>query len=171
MISRIDYRREIDRVYSEADDRETRWNSVEQVVNSIAEYESSAKKPSLTDFLDRLLLGDQNLDSEKDKQLQKNAIALMTIHSSKGLEFPEVYIVGLEEEILPHHRSLMDDEAGVEEERRLCYVAVTRAQERLTLSLPLTRLKWGKPRDTMPSRFLYELIGQAEHPNYKGQTQ
>ena len=158
----------MDRVYTDPNERESRWNSVEQVVNAIAEYESSNRKGSLTDFLDRLLLGDQDVDNEKEKQLQKNAIALMTIHSSKGLEFPEVFLVGMEEQILPHHRSLADDEAGVEEERRLCYVAVTRAQERLTLSLPLTRLKWGKARDTMPSRFLYELTGQAEHPNYKG---
>ena len=168
LISKVDYRSEIERIYTDPNERESRWNSVEQVVNAIAEYEASAKKKSLTDFLDRLLLGDQNVDDEKEKQLRKNAIALMTIHASKGLEFPEVYLVGMEEEILPHHRSLMDDEAGVEEERRLCYVAVTRAQERLTLSLPLTRLKWGKARDTMPSRFLYELIGQVEHPNYKG---
>ena len=168
LISKINYRSELERVYTDPNERESRWNSVEQVVNAIAEYEASSSKKSLTDFLDRLLLGDQEVDNEKEKQLQQNAIAMMTIHSSKGLEFPEVYLVGMEEEILPHHRSLMDDEAGVEEERRLCYVAVTRAQERLTLSLPLTRLKWGKARDTMPSRFLYELIGQAEHPNYKG---
>ena len=86
----------------------------------------------------------------------------MTIHSAKGLEFPEVYLVGLEEGILPHHRSIEGDEVGVEEERRLCYVAVTRAKERLTLSLALSRLKWGKPHATIPSRFLFELTGQAE---------
>jgi DNA helicase-2/ATP-dependent DNA helicase PcrA len=73
-------------------------------------------------------------------------------------------MVGLEEGILPHHRSLADNEAGVEEERRLCYVGVTRARERLTLSLPLTRMKWGKPRDAIPSRFLYEMTGRAESP-------
>ena len=166
LIDAVDYRSELSRIYSDPNERESRLNSVEQVINAIAEYESTAKKKSLTDFLDRLLLGDQEVDDEKEKQLQKNAIALMTIHSSKGLEFPEVYLVGMEEQILPHHRSLENDEAGVEEERRLCYVAVTRAQERLSLSLSLTRLKWGKPRDSKPSRFLYELIGQADHPNH-----
>ncbi|MEM9410160.1 MAG: UvrD-helicase domain-containing protein [Planctomycetota bacterium] len=166
LIQAINYRGELDRVYTDPNERESRWNSVEQVVNALAEYETSKPKGSLTDFLDRVLLGDQDMDDEKDKQLQKNAIALMTVHSSKGLEFPEVYIVGMEEGIMPHHRSLEDDEAGVEEERRLCYVAVTRAQERLTMSMSLTRLKWGKPRDSLPSRFLYELIGQAEHPNH-----
>ena len=162
MVSSINYRSEIDRLYSQAEDRAARWSSVEQVINAIADYESTANKPSMTDFLDRVLTGDQDMDDEKEKQLQKNAIALMTIHSAKGLEFPEVYMVGMEEGILPHHRSLENDEAGVEEERRLCYVAVTRAEERLTLSLSLSRLKWGKPHATMPSRFLYELTGQAE---------
>jgi ATP-dependent exoDNAse (exonuclease V) beta subunit len=71
----------------------------------------------------------------------------------------------LEEGLLPHRRSLDEDESTVEEERRLCYVGVTRAQERLTLSLALTRRKWGKPRETQPSRFLFELIGQADHPH------
>ena len=91
---------------------------------------------------------------------------LMTMHSAKGLGFPEVYIVGMEEGILPHHRSLEDDEAGVPEERRLCYVGVTRAEERLTMSMCLTRKKWGKARETQPSRFLYELTDQADNPNY-----
>jgi DNA helicase II / ATP-dependent DNA helicase PcrA len=113
------------------------------------------------------------MGDEKDKQLAKNAVALMTLHSAKGLEFPHVYMVGLEEGILPHHRSLKVDSNDVEEERRLCYVGVTRAQERLTLSLSLTRLKWGKPRDTIPSRFLYEIMGQADQvgasPPYKPQ--
>ena len=165
LIDAVDYRGEIERVYKDPNERESRLNSVEQVVNALAEYESTTPKPTMTDFIDRLTIGDQELEDEKEKQLQKNAIALMTIHSAKGLEFPEVYIVGLEENILPHHRSLADDEAGVEEERRLCYVAVTRAQERLSLSLSLTRLKWGKPHATLPSRFLYELIGQSEPAN------
>jgi DNA helicase-2/ATP-dependent DNA helicase PcrA len=166
LIDRINYKSEIDRLYAEPEDRETRWNVVEQVVNSLSDYESQAKKPSMTTFLDRLLLGDQDANSDKEKQLKKNAIALMTMHAAKGLEFPEVYIVGMEEGILPHHRSLENDEAGVPEERRLCYVGVTRAEERLTLSMSLTRKKWGKERETMPSRFLYELTDQADNPNY-----
>ena len=166
MISSIRYRSEVERIYTEPDDRESRWSVVEQIVNSLGEYERAAVKPRLHDFLDKLLLGEQDANDEKEKQLKKNAIALMTMHSAKGLEFPEVYIVGLEEGILPHHRSLEDD-ASVDEERRLCYVGVTRAEERLTLSMSLTRMKWGKPRDTVPSRFLYELTGKADHPNYK----
>ena len=167
LIDSIRYRNEIERIYSEPEERESRWAVVEQMVNALGEYEQSTRKPTLGDFLDKLMLGEQDAEDEKEKQLKKNAIVLMTMHSAKGLEFPEVYIVGLEEGILPHHRSLLDDEAGVPEERRLCYVGVTRAEERLTLSMSLTRMKWGKSRDTIPSRFLYELTGKADHPNYK----
>ncbi|MCL2347537.1 MAG: AAA family ATPase, partial [Planctomycetaceae bacterium] len=67
----------------------------------------------------------------------------------------------------PHHRSVSsDDPLAVDEERRLCYVGVTRAQLRLTLTLALARRKWGELRPTIPSRFLYEITGQAENPNY-----
>jgi DNA helicase-2/ATP-dependent DNA helicase PcrA len=164
LISEIGYEAELQRLYNDANEFQSRWDAVQEVVNALAAYEAKTKKPSLADFLDELVLGDRDMDNDKEKQLQRNAIALMTLHSAKGLEFPQVYLVGLEEGILPHHRSLADDEAGVEEERRLCYVGVTRARERLTLSLPLTRMKWGKPRDTIPSRFLYEMTGQAESP-------
>ncbi len=166
LITTIRYRTELDRIYAEPDEREARWSVVEQIVTALGQYEESASKPNLGDFLDRLLLGEQDANDEKEKQLKKNAIALMTMHSAKGLEFPEVYIVGLEEGILPHHRSLESD-SSIDEERRLCYVGVTRAEERLTMSMSLTRMKWGKPRDTKPSRFLYELTGKAEHPNYQ----
>jgi DNA helicase-2/ATP-dependent DNA helicase PcrA len=74
-------------------------------------------------------------------------------------------MAGLEEGILPHHRSVKTDGTAIEEERRLCYVGVTRAQERLTLSMALSRMKWGRPRETVPSRFLWEIIGRADNPH------
>lgn len=166
LIETVNYRSEIERLYDDPKEKQSRWAGVEQVINALGIYEKEKKKPNMTEFLDRLMLGDQDANDEKEKQLKKNAIVLMTLHSAKGLEFPEVYMVGLEEGILPHHRSLEEDGEGVEEERRLCYVGVTRAEERLTLSLSLSRMKWGKPRDTQPSRFLYELTNKAEHPNY-----
>jgi len=162
LITEIDYQAEIRRLYHDPQEQEVRWQAVEEVVNALAIYEEAAAKPTLGDFLDEVALGQQDMGDDKEKQLARNAVALMTLHSAKGLEFPHVYMVGLEEGILPHHRSLKADSDDVDEERRLCYVGITRAQERLTLSLSLTRMKWGKPRDTIPSRFLYEIMGQAE---------
>ena len=75
---------------------------------------------------------------------------------------PSLWMVGLEEGLLPHIRSLNDGLQAIDEERRLCYVGVTRARKRLSLSLCLTRMKWGKTKPCRPSRFLYELTGQAE---------
>ena len=161
LIAEIGYEKELQRIYSDPNEQQARWQSVEEVVNALGIYEKGAKRPTLGGFIDEVTLGQQEMGDEKEKQLAKNAVALMTLHSAKGLEFPHVYMVGLEEGILPHHRSLAGGD-DVEEERRVCYVGVTRAQERLTLSLSLTRMKWGKPRDTIPSRFLFEIMGQAE---------
>ena len=90
-------------------------------------------------------------------------VKLMTLHSAKGLEFPQVYMVGMEEGLLPHYRSVKSDEIAIEEERRLCYVGITRAEKRLTLSLALSRRKWGKSHPTEASRFLFEITGQADN--------
>jgi DNA helicase-2/ATP-dependent DNA helicase PcrA len=164
LISAIDYEGELARLYHDTDERQTRLDAVQEVVNALASYETKTRKPTLLGFLDEVALGDRDFDNEKEKQLARNAIALMTVHSAKGLEFPHVYMVGMEEGILPHRRSLKMGDGAVEEERRLCYVGVTRAEDRLTLSFPLTRMKWGKPRETIPSRFLYELTGRADNP-------
>jgi DNA helicase-2/ATP-dependent DNA helicase PcrA len=162
LLAEIGYEAELKRLYTDPEEQQARWATVEEIVNALGAYERTAKKASLAGFLDEVLLGERDVEPDKEKQLARNAAALMTIHAAKGLEFPHVYIVGLEEGILPHHRSVNGEGDDVEEERRLCYVGMTRAQERLTLSLSLTRLKWGKPRDTIPSRFLYEITGQAE---------
>ena len=164
LLDEIRYQSELARLYPDPDERESRENAVEELINALAAYENEAARPSLQAFLDEVTLGDRVFDNQKDQALQRNALVLMTLHSAKGLEFPHVYLVGMEEGILPHHRSLGEDERGVDEERRLCYVGVTRAQDELTLSFPRTRMKWGKARDTVPSRFLYELTGQADNP-------
>ena len=164
-IDSIHYRREINRLYPNAEEATARIGSLEEVINAIAEYESDSSKPELGDFLSKVTLEGREFGSPKEKDLQRNAVSLMTYHSAKGLEFPFVYMVGMEEGVLPHRRSLMDGADGVDEERRLCYVGVTRAQDELSLCLPMSRFKWGKARPTFPSRFLYEVTGQADNPN------
>ena len=103
---------------------------------------------------------------EKDEESDSNeAVQLMTLHAAKGLEFNEVYLAGFEEESLPHHQSMDDD--GIEEERRLAYVGITRARERLTISHAKTRQKFGEVQHCDSSRFLFELpetdLEGAEH--------
>jgi DNA helicase II / ATP-dependent DNA helicase PcrA len=165
LISDLKYRQEIERLYTDADEAVMRIGSLEAVLNAVAQYESSSDQPSLDQFLTSVTLSGREYGSSKEKNAAKNAVSLMTYHSAKGLEFPNVYMVGMEEGVLPHRRSITEDATSVDEERRLCYVGVTRAQDELTLTLPLSRFKWGKARPTYPSRFLYELTGQADNPN------
>ncbi len=168
LIADTGYEAELTRLYPDPNERQSRLAAVEEVVNAVAQYELGKESVSLGDFLDEVTLGEREFGDTKDKQLSRNAIALLTMHASKGLEYPHVYIVGLEEGILPHHRTLKAEaKDDIDEERRLCYVGITRAMEKLTLSLALTRMKWGKPRDSQPSRFLYEIIGQADNPRAK----
>jgi DNA helicase-2/ATP-dependent DNA helicase PcrA len=168
VIDRTGYLRQLDASYPDPLERETRVAALEEIVNAAASYQQESAEPSLRDFLDDIALGPRDNSDDKENQLQRDAIALMTLHSAKGLEFPHVYLVGMEEGILPHKRSLDLEGAAIDEERRLCYVGVTRAEERLTLSLTLSRRKWGKSRDTIPSRFLYEMTGQAESGKRQG---
>jgi DNA helicase-2/ATP-dependent DNA helicase PcrA len=164
LIQQIGYRDEIARISKEPDEEQSRWQAVEDVVNSLAAHERKSEQPDLREFLDEITLSGRETERDKESQLARNAIALMTLHSAKGLEFPQVYLVGMEEGLLPHHRSIDGDGASgpaIDEERRLCYVGITRAQDRLTMTLALSRMKWGKPRPSQPSRFLFELTGQA----------
>ncbi len=165
LIAEIRYADDLIRQYPDPDERQSREASIEEVVNAVAEYEADTQHPTFADFLADALLAGKEFGSPKEKTLQRNSVALMTYHSAKGLEFPIVYMVGMEEGVLPHRRSIAENSDDVEEERRLCYVGVTRAEDELKLSLPLERMKWGKPRPTFPSRFLYEMTGQADNPN------
>lgn len=163
VLKQTGYRGEVDRAYPDPNERDARIASLEEIVNAAANYQQYSREPTLQGFLDDIAVGTRDSSDDKENQLQNNAIALMTLHSAKGLEFPHVYMVGMEEGILPHKRSVEAEGDSIDEERRLCYVGVTRAQEQLTLSFALTRRKWGKPRETIPSRFLYEMTGQAEN--------
>jgi DNA helicase II / ATP-dependent DNA helicase PcrA len=122
-----------------------------ELVGVAREYEETAAEPSLSEFLQQIsLYSDQDALSE-----EQSLVTLMTLHNAKGLEFRAVFLVGMEEGIFPHFRSL--EEQGVEEERRLCYVGLTRAQERLTLTHAASRSLWGARGYNLPSRFVDEL--------------
>ena len=97
-------------------------------------------------------------DDDPAEEGERRSVTLMTLHSAKGLEFPRVYLVGLEEGLLQHRRSIIED--GVEEERRLMYVGITRAQTHLTLCHTLARSRFGRGEESLPSRFLFELKGE-----------
>lgn len=165
LLERTQYMDEVRRLYDNPDERESRSNSLQEVVNAVAAYEDRESSPSLSDFLSETALAGREMGSEKDKAAARNAVWLLTLHAAKGLEFPVVYMVGMEDGILPHHRSVAGEDEQIAEERRLCYVGITRAQETLTLSMCLARRKWGQLRPTTPSRFLYEITGKADNPN------
>jgi ATP-dependent DNA helicase UvrD/PcrA len=163
LVARVDYRAEIERVYKTAGDVQARWESIEELVNAVALYESRSKSPSLLGFLEDTTLAARDDQPDKgEKEKKAHAVTLMTLHSAKGLEFPHVYMVGMEEGLLPHARSVADGSRNIDEERRLCYVGVTRARETLALSFCRTRMKWGKARSQIPSRFLMEMRGETE---------
>lgn len=175
LVREIRYKDELIKLYPNAADQESRWAAVEEVVNAAGEYSrreaEKGHRATIAGFLQEIALTGDELGQDKEEKLERDAVALMTLHAAKGLEFREVYMVGMEEGTLPHHRSIAEPGAAVDEERRLCYVGVTRAQRRLTLTLALNRMKWGKSRPTIPSRFLYELTGGADNPNYQAAIQ
>jgi DNA helicase-2/ATP-dependent DNA helicase PcrA len=113
--------------------------------------------PNLPDFLENVALVEQEYHSDKQENSEKkNAITLMTLHAAKGLEFPIVFMIGMEEGLFPHSRALMD-KAELEEERRLCYVGMTRAKEKLYLTYARRRLFFGQRNTNTVSRFVLEL--------------
>ena len=136
-----------------SEEAEGRIENLMELVSAAREYESRHPEPSLGGFVDQLSL----LSDVDEEAGAKNArVVMMTMHSAKGLEFPVVVISGLEEGLFPHSRS-SDDEVELEEERRLCYVAITRAQRRLVLTSAARRRVFGDYQSTEPSRFVDEI--------------
>jgi DNA helicase II / ATP-dependent DNA helicase PcrA len=131
---------------------QNRIGNLDELLNAAAD--ASQRGESLRDFLDHAALV-----SDADAVDERAPVSLLTMHNAKGLEFPIVFIAGLEEGLFPHSRSLLDSESAMEEERRLCYVAMTRAQRRLYLSRALYRRRFGggAAERTLPSRFLKEV--------------
>ena len=105
LIHEIGYRQEIVRLYPEVADQESRWQAVEEVVNALGSYARRAKEPTISGFLQDIALTTSDQDRDKESKLERDAVVLMTLHAAKGLEFPEVYMVGMEEGTLPHARS------------------------------------------------------------------
>ncbi len=141
---------------------ESRVENLKEMLSVTEEFavkcERNGEEPTLENFLaDVALVADID-----DAELGKEAVTLMTLHSAKGLEFPDVFLVGMEEGIFPHSRTLMD-ENEIEEERRLCYVGITRAEKHLFLSNARTRTIYGRTQYYTPSRFLQEVPRNLVH--------
>jgi DNA helicase-2/ATP-dependent DNA helicase PcrA len=136
-----------------SEDSEARIENLAELVSAAREYEGRDPEPSLTGFVDQLSLLS---DVDEEAGARDAHVWLMTLHSAKGLEFPTVIMAGLEEGLFPHSRS-QDDEEELEEERRLCYVGMTRARQRLVLTGAARRRIFGEYQASEPSRFIDEL--------------
>ena len=134
------------------DEAKDRIENIKELLSDMEEFESDNEIASLGDYLEKVALISE-VDNLTESQ---EAVVLMTLHSAKGLEFPVVFLAGLEEEYLPHSRS-MGDEEEVAEERRLCYVGITRAEERLFLTHASARTIYGRFQSRLPSRFLADI--------------
>ncbi|NKB70264.1 MAG: DNA helicase PcrA [Candidatus Latescibacteria bacterium] len=139
---------------------EARRQNVEQLQAFISEYAQNNEEATLTSFLEETALMTPQDDAEADAETAKGGITLMTLHSAKGLEYPLVFICGLEEKLFPTLRAI-DEEAAdpqaIEEERRLFYVGITRAERRLYITYARLRYTYGNLVETLPSRFLEEI--------------
>src|SRR2546429_1594019 len=132
-----------------------RLENLQELVGVAREYQENAEEPSLSHFLQEI-----SLYSDQDAMRgEESLVTLMTLHNAKGLEFRAVFMIGMEEGIFPHSRSI--EEQGVEEERRLCYVGMTRAKERLVLTHAVARSLYGLRDFKLPSRFLDELPAEG----------
>ncbi len=152
LIKEIGYLDDLRRTCKTPEEGLGRENNVNEMIKSFEEYQSRSVE-GLRGFLDEMSLRQEREDEEDD--LKGPGVTLITLHAAKGLEFPHVYLIGLEEGVLPHDRSKM--EGTVDEERRLLYVGITRARESLALTWCGHRIKWGSPAPCTPSSFIKEL--------------
>ena len=132
---------------------QNRVENIEELINAVIEYEQNVPEPTLSDYLENVAL---TADIDAMETDTTDMVTLMTLHSAKGLEFPFVFIVGMEEGYLPHGRSL-DTQAELEEERRLCYVGITRAMEQLYLLHASSRRTFRETEYRVQSRFISEI--------------
>jgi DNA helicase-2/ATP-dependent DNA helicase PcrA len=144
------------------DEAESRLENINELYNAVYKFQEDNEDSSLEGFLSNASLA-SDLDSLQEGE---KAVSLMTLHSAKGLEFPIVFLVGLEQGLFPHNRSLRDA-LELEEERRLCYVGITRAQEQLFITHARERFFWGTRDSFPPSQFLQELPADLITSNIK----
>ena len=137
----------------DTDEARSRVENIQEFLGAVEEYCKSTENPTLEDYLENVALV-TDLDQAED--MGKGYVTLMTLHASKGLEFPIVFLTGLEEGIFPSSRSLMEEDR-MEEERRLCYVGITRAQHKLFISRAQQRMLYNQVNHNAPSRFLDEI--------------
>lgn len=136
----------------DSDEARSRVENIQEFLGAVEEFDRQTENATLEDYLENVALVTELDQAEEEKQY----VTLMTLHSAKGLEFPNVFITGMEEGIFPSGRSLMDEQR-MEEERRLCYVGITRAKERLFLSRASQRMLYNQINHNAPSRFLSEI--------------
>jgi DNA helicase II / ATP-dependent DNA helicase PcrA len=160
VVGAVAYQEEIKRCYSDPATRTKRWEAVTEIMNMAEVHARYKPQATLGSFLEDLTLNAD--DSSDEDPSSDDKLTLMTLHSAKGLEFGEVYLVGMEEGLLPHVRSMADGD--VAEERRLAYVGITRAKQRLTVTYVASRARYGQREAVMPSRFLYEMLGKTPPP-------
>ncbi len=151
------YREAVDDLYPDALTREARWTAVEQIIASVERWQADNPGTDFAEMLEAIALREEDSKDSREEKDAHRGVMIMTLHSAKGLEFPHVFLVGLEEDLLPHRRSASEGEHAIEEERRLFYVGITRARETLTITHAATRFLYGEARPRKPSRFLQEV--------------
>ncbi|MBD3654190.1 DNA helicase Rep [Kangiella sp.] len=156
LVARIGYHSWLHETSSTPKAAEYRWNNIQELLGWVEKgIDDNEQDPNpFAAAVANLMLRDM-LDRNEKEEEESNEVQLMTLHAAKGLEFPHVYLVGMEEEFLPHKSSIENDD--IEEERRLAYVGITRAQKTLTFTLCKKRSKYGEVMACEPSRFLEEL--------------
>ena len=152
LIEEVGYLRHLEKQTADPKTRERRRNCVLELLSGVEKYFRDQPNRSLRDYLERVMLFTEH-DNEADAS--GNQVTLMTLHSAKGLEFPYVFMVGMADGVFPNQRTL--DEGGEDEERRLCYVGITRAQRELTFSMAKSQKRYGEIIKRDPSRFLLEI--------------
>lgn len=153
LLNEVKYKQYLKRYSKTEEEWQAKVELVQEFIQSIHDYADNREKATLQKYLDHILL----LEQETDDDENDNAVTLMSIHASKGLEFPVVFVIGMEEGIFPSSRSMEENDDDVSEERRLAYVAITRAKEKLHLSAVKERRRYNEIVQSELSRFIIEI--------------